>query len=258
MTHPFKAHYARVYDALYADKPYQHEVEWIVVQCTRIIGAPPRMFLDVACGTGRHAEQFARHGSVVGVDLSRDMLAIAHERLEPLGSRASAFEGDMTKLETDSRIAAQSFDVASCLFDGLGYARTNERISATLRGMARATRSGGVVIVEVWHAAAMLSRYDRVRVRRVTLGDREFVRVSETELDVEEQVARVHYTIHELIAGAERHTYEEMHVNRFFLAQEVKLFLSQAGLDVRAMHGGFSDGPVDGAAFHIVALAARP
>jgi ubiquinone/menaquinone biosynthesis C-methylase UbiE len=259
VTQPYKGHSARIYDALYAEKPYHQEAQWIFAQSARIIGAPPKMFLDVACGTGRHAEQFARHGGVVGIDLSADMIAVARERLSPLGPSASVFEGDMAALETDSRITERSVDVASCLFDALGYARTNERVSATLRGMARAIRSGGAVVVEVWHAAAMLSKCAPVRVRRATLGrGSEVVRIAETKLNVEEQVARVHYTTHELIAGGHWRIYEESHVNRFFLAQELKLLFSQAGLDVREMYGGFSDAAVDGEAFHIVALATRP
>jgi SAM-dependent methyltransferase len=258
VTPAFGPAYAALYDDLYGDKPYEREAEWVMSEAESLIGSRPLKFLDVGCGTGRHAEWFARAGSVVAVDLSVDMIGIARERLQQFGSRACVLTADMTELAADQRIADESFDVSVCLFDTLGYAQTNERVAATVRGMVRATRRGGVVVVEVWHAAAMLAAFSPVGVRRVTSDGAQAVRIAETTLDVERQLAVVHYTTYALTAGDKPRTFEEVHVNRFFLAQELRQLLSREGLDVRKIQGGFGDTAVDSGAFHLVAVAVRP
>ena len=72
---------ARYYDSLYADKDYAAEVAYVDGLIQRY--APgARSVLDLGCGTGRHAIEFAERGySVLGIDRSRNMLnqAQAHK-----------------------------------------------------------------------------------------------------------------------------------------------------------------------------------
>ena len=69
-------------------------------------------FLDVGTGTGRMLELFGpRAEHAVGVDLSREMLAVARVNLERAGLRnCSLRQGDMYKLP----LAGESFDAAVC------------------------------------------------------------------------------------------------------------------------------------------------
>lgn len=87
--------FARFYDldtaGLVADLPF-----W--VNLARRTGGP---ILEPTCGTGRVLVPLARAGfSVVGVDLSAPMLAIAHQKVEAtgLGDRVELVQGDVLDL----------------------------------------------------------------------------------------------------------------------------------------------------------------
>ena len=132
---------ARVYDALYATfKDFAAEAEQVhaLIQSLKP-GA--RTLLDVACGTGAHLEHLARHYEAEGLDLSPEMLAIARERLPT----TELHEADMADFELGRR-----FDAVVCLFSSIGYARTVERLRASVASMARHLEPGGVLVVEPW------------------------------------------------------------------------------------------------------------
>ena len=98
---PYAGRFAELYDAIYADKDYVGEVAWLR-QHVSPAGARPRI-LDVACGSGRHAEQWLAHGcDVVGVDASVDMLAVARGR----APGASFVVGDMAALADLAEVGA--------------------------------------------------------------------------------------------------------------------------------------------------------
>ena len=64
--------HARLYDTIYATKPYADEARF-VARARRRGG---RRLLDVACGTGRHALAFADLGyDVTASDLNDELLA---------------------------------------------------------------------------------------------------------------------------------------------------------------------------------------
>ena len=73
---------ARIYDAVYSFKDYRAEAERVheLIQ-ERSPGASS--LLDVACGTGKHLEQFRRwYPDVAGVDLDEGLVEVARERLD--------------------------------------------------------------------------------------------------------------------------------------------------------------------------------
>ena len=75
-----------------------------------------RTFLDVGCGTGRYALEFARRGAhrVVGIDIAEKMLAVCEQRAreEHLDGRCAFVHADLTQYKADTQ-----FDV--CIGIGL-------------------------------------------------------------------------------------------------------------------------------------------
>ncbi|MFQ5957968.1 MAG: ArsR/SmtB family transcription factor [Alphaproteobacteria bacterium] len=97
--------------------------------------------LDVGTGTGRVLEVFAdRVGHAVGIDLSREMLAVARANLEGAGRRnCEVRHGDMYKLPLPS----ESFD-AVVFHQVLHFA---DRPGAALAEASRVLRRGGRLAV---------------------------------------------------------------------------------------------------------------
>lgn len=126
--------------------------EAIAAAVLAALPAAPRRLLDIGCGTGALLELVAgRVEGAVGVDASRDMLALARARLAERGlSHVAVRQADMYRLP----LADASFDVAT-LQMVLHYA---EDPAAALAEAARTLRPGGrIVIVDLApHARADL------------------------------------------------------------------------------------------------------
>jgi ubiquinone/menaquinone biosynthesis C-methylase UbiE len=245
--------YAAFYDLIYAEKPYLAEATFVASHIEKLRGARPNRWLDVACGTGRHALCLSEMGfDVLGLDYSKDQLEQARQKARLTNSKARFDVADMRELD----LGAQRFDAISCLFDSIGYAQTNDGVLATLNGLRRHLSPTGVVALEFWHAPAMLKHYDPFRVRRWPLAAGELVRISESTLDVAAQTCSVKYTLHELHADGTFSTCTETQVNRFFLLQEMKALLTAAGLELVEAFAGFDESsPISSETWHVVALA---
>lgn len=135
--------YARRYDSIKRFQPeYEH---WLLAQPIMGMIAPLEnpLVLDVATGTGRLPLALLDHphfqGRIVGVDLSRKMLAQAAHKLTNNGARVSLLWGPAEDLP----FADNTFDVVACL-ESLEF-MTNRVI--VLRELARVLRPGGVLLV---------------------------------------------------------------------------------------------------------------
>ena len=128
--------HARVYDEIYATKPYAEEARFV----HELAGAPGGKLLDVACGTGRHALAFADLGyDVTATDLNEELLAVGRASA---GDRVRFVQGDMTDLD----VPGGPFDLVTCLFDSIGYAQANDRVVAALRSLGRHAAEDGTIV----------------------------------------------------------------------------------------------------------------
>jgi len=247
--------HAALYDCFYADKPYDKEAAF-VAECLKDAGiSPPARLLELACGTGRHALAFERMGfEVVGVDSSSSMLACARARCESADSKVVLQHQDMSNLE----LPGPQLDAATCLFDSIGYLQTNDAIGKALLAIGRHLRFGGALVLEFWHAAAMLRCHEPVRVRRWAIADREIIRISETKLEPVRHLAHVAYDILDIQNGELVYRIRETQTNRYFLAQEVEALLHQAGFELLRHYDGFSkESEIGLDTWHVVTIARR-
>jgi demethylmenaquinone methyltransferase/2-methoxy-6-polyprenyl-1,4-benzoquinol methylase len=114
---------------------------WRSFLVSRVEAGPGDRVLDVATGTGAVAVELVRaHGcSVVGLDQSPEMLAVAHRRVAAAGlsGEIQLVEGHADELPFDDGT-----------FDGLTFTyllRYVDDPAATLRELARVVRPGGTI-----------------------------------------------------------------------------------------------------------------
>ncbi len=120
---------------------YIDEVEVEVGLSEVIAAAAPKDLLDIGTGTGRVIEVLGpRVGHALGIDQSREMLAVARVNLERAGLSNSIVRlGDMYQLP----LADASFD-AVVIHQVLHYA---DRPAAAIAEAARVLRPGGILVV---------------------------------------------------------------------------------------------------------------
>jgi SAM-dependent methyltransferase len=116
-----------------------------VTQLLDLAGVTGGAVLDLCCGPGRHAVEFARRGFVVtGVDRSPFLLERARER-----GLASAVEvewvlDDMRRFERPA-----SFDLACNLFTSFGYFDREEDNLRVLGNIRESLRDGGALVMDM-------------------------------------------------------------------------------------------------------------
>lgn len=224
MNTVFGESYADAYDAIYAEKDYDHECDVIERLFATHAASPVRSVLDVGCGTGNHSLPLARRGySVVGVDLSQEMLARARTKLG---------DADVTFLQGDARTLdlGRTFDAVLLLFAVLGYQTANEDVLAALRAARRHLSPGGLLVLDVWYGPAVLRQRPSARSRTIQLdGLATLERSVSSELDVASQSCRVEITVERREGGAVVAHDDEAHTMRFFFPMELGLFFDVAG-----------------------------
>ncbi len=109
---------------------------------------PGASILDLGCGTGRHAVEFARRGyRVTGVDLSSGMLLQAHRRAAAAGVSVDWVHADAARY-----VGRSPFDAVVCL---CGAAFTTVELDAghdahdraILRNVAASLRQNGIFVI---------------------------------------------------------------------------------------------------------------
>jgi SAM-dependent methyltransferase len=244
--------HARHYDVVYRDKPYADEARF-VDSLLRDAGVARGGLLDIACGTGRHAGQFAALGwDVTGVDVSDELLEQAR-----LSAPTARFERqDMRDLDVKGGL----FNAVTCLFDSIGYALDDAGVVATLAAAGRHLSPAGALVLEFLHAPALMRDVSALRVRRFALSDHgdELVRISRTRLDEQRDVMEVEFELLELRTDGTYDRWLESQRNRFFSVSEMCALLERAGLEVVRLVPAYRDGDrIDDETFHVIAVARR-
>ena len=108
--------FAYSYDALMTVVDYEKRTDYIC-SLFEIFDRMPSLMLDLACGTGEFSNRFADKGvSVIGVDISYDMLSVAREKSAEKGNDILYLCQDASELDLYGTV-----DGAICCLDSLNH-----------------------------------------------------------------------------------------------------------------------------------------
>jgi len=112
---------------------------------TDLVGkSKPACVLDLGCGAGHHAVEFASRGyGVVGYDLSLYQLALAADVAQERNQKINFLQGDMREMAFE-----EMFDGVFCWNTTFGYFEEDKNLAVAQR-VFKALRPGGMFLIDV-------------------------------------------------------------------------------------------------------------
>lgn len=112
--------------------------------------------LDLCCGPGRHAVEFAGRGmKVTGFDFSAEYLREAETRSKKKRTPVRLVRGDMRRIPFKGE-----FDAVVNLFTSFGYFPEFSDDMKTLRGVASALKPGGLFLIDIVNGAFVRKNFN--------------------------------------------------------------------------------------------------
>jgi SAM-dependent methyltransferase len=131
---------AKYYDRIYHFIDYREQARFITRVIKEFNGSGSKKLLDVACGTGTHADLLQRGGfDVTGLDISEDILREARKK----NSNIRLVRGDMKELNLGER-----FGTIICFFISILYNRNEKELKQALSGFHSHLEKGGILIFD--------------------------------------------------------------------------------------------------------------
>jgi len=233
--------YASYYDALYADKDYEAECNFLEQVFLRQGVKSPASVLDLGCGTGEHAFALARRGhKVLGVDRSPEMIELAQAKVKTAdtgGTDARFSVSDLRSIDLGVR-----FDVVIAMFAVVSYLTTEADLRAMLIACRAHLEHGGCLIFDCWYGPAVLAEGPSATIKRAHIAHGGWIeRVASPTIDTKAHTVRVDYELScQRVEGAPVQTLRESHVVRYWFAEELERMLGASGFELVAI-GPFGD-----------------
>ena len=192
-----------------------------------LLAAEKNLVVDLGCGTGKLTEILSDMGfDVMGIDLSEEMLSIALERRDRLRHKTLYLCQDMRDFELYG--TAGSFVSVG---DSVNYLLTDEDMDRMVRRVNTFLYPGGIFVFDF----KTLHLYRDVIGESTIAEDREdcsFIWENWFDLDTRINEYDLSLFIRDREAGENVfHKYQEIHRQRGYTLEEMKKYVSDAGLE---------------------------
>jgi SAM-dependent methyltransferase len=232
MTQIF-AQYADYYDALYKEKDYPGECDYLKELWDKFSGVPVRSVLDLGCGTGNHSYILAGKGyHVFGIDRSWEMLAHARKRMQQLPNPAQLMAAELSNFKL-----SRTFDAVISMFAVVGYLTDNKQLCSLFTSAHDHLNTGGLFIFDVWYGPAVLRQLPETREITVEANHQRFQRRAIPSIDYLKNVVQVDYT---LSTPDNTPISKESHRMRYFFLPELELLATFHDFSLQAVYAFLS------------------
>jgi SAM-dependent methyltransferase len=227
-TEVFK-NYAHSYSALYQDKNYEAECDFLECVWKRFGERPVTRVLDLGCGAGGHVFPLASRGyEITGVDRSPVMLELAKEKAAKFSGRRPRLQvGDIQTLRL-----GETFDAIVCMFAVLSYQTSNDQLLSTLRTARQHLTRGSLFLCDFWYGPAVLKQQPADRIKEVMSGEDRIVRLARPSIDTQIHVVTVSYQLLRLRGNVLVEETREAHQMRYLFKPEMDLLMQLAGFEL--------------------------
>lgn len=205
---------------------------------------PPLNILDLGCGVGRHALEFAKRGyEVVGVDRTRFYLDRARETASSEGLDIDLVQADMREF-----VREDAFDLVVNLWTSFSYFEDIEDDRKILENAYKFLKRGGVFTIQMM-SKEVLARIFVERSWREVDG---VLLLEEREVQKDWSWIKNRWII---IKDGERTDLDLSH--RLYSATELKTMMSEVGFQNISVYGDYEGSDYDNDALRMVMVARK-
>ncbi len=233
----FGKEYSQKYDAFYSTKDYANECKLLYNFFRKYASVPIKSIIDLGCGTGGHSLQLAKDGySVLGVDLSENMLAIAKEKAAQNNLNIKYVLGNVQNFETSTK-----FDAAIMMFAVIGYQSKTQELINTLKTTRKLLNKGSIFVFDCWYGPAVLNIKPDARIleinKEIDGGTKQetIIRYSSGDLDCLRNICKVNFKVLQINGDHILSNVDETHIMRYFFLPELKYYLEQSGFSLESV-----------------------
>lgn len=216
--------FADIYDTFMDNVPYDewtNEIKKILSRHNICEGT----ILDMGCGTGAVTERLAESGySMIGLDVSEDMLSVAYEKMIKSGYDIMYINQDMCELDL-----GQTVDAIICCCDSINYITEDIDLKKVFDKVGEHLEDSGIFIFDF-----------NTDVKYAKIGDSTIAEnrddasfIWENTYYEEEKINECALTIYAHTDEKdmnEYHRYDEIHVQRGYTIDEIAQLISESGL----------------------------
>ncbi|MEX1031130.1 MAG: class I SAM-dependent methyltransferase [Paenibacillaceae bacterium] len=232
-----------------SDMPYPSWLSFLR-QCWDQYNVSPHTLVDLGCGTGSLSLPLAQSGmQVTGIDISADMLAVAHNKSEELrklsqfakGGSIQWIEQDMREWELPNRV-----DCVISFCDCLNYLTEEDDVLLAIKKTFAGLTPGGLFIFDV-HAPQQLVGY--AESQPFIMDEPDIAYIWTCEYDEARMEIEHHLSIfdRQTMKGTELYRkIEETHIERAYPREWIEQQLTMSGFEVLSVSADFTfDPPVE-------------
>jgi SAM-dependent methyltransferase len=185
--------------------------------------------LDLGCGSGVHAREFARRGwTVTGIDLSADMIRRAEAQSGSDTQRVRFRRGDVCEAGPE-----RDFDAVVSLFHVASYQTSRAKLTNMLSSAFTALKLGGILLFDYWYGGAVLAQGVETRVKVVERGPLRVTRIAQSDHNEANATVQVNYSLFcEDTSQSAIHRIHETHQLRYWFPFEIEALLDATGFEL--------------------------
>jgi ubiquinone/menaquinone biosynthesis C-methylase UbiE len=206
-----------------------------------------RVILDLCCGTGRHLIVLSQHGwSMIGLDLSKNLLKIAKQRMGQKAVDFPLIRADMRHLPFRNKI----FKAIVNMFTSFGYLPSEIEDLKCLYEVQRVLVENGHFLIDVVNKEYV----EKIYKERDWAEYEPFYLLENRILDLHESMLQSEWTIIRKNTNEVRHI---QHNLRIYSSAKLEQMLKKAGLRIKQVYGGYDKKKFSQNASRMILLAQK-
>lgn len=239
---------AAIYDYLLAGVNYEEWVDYLEQLFRHFQIEPRARIIDLACGTGNSTLPWARRGyEVCGVDISREMLALARDKAAACTLPVSFYRQDMRALDLPA-----PGDLAVLYQDGLNYLLSTADLQRAFHSIGQSVRPGGFFIFNL-NLVEKLPAGSSPGIS--CLDEPELTLLWESHYNAADRIWRIQLIAFLREEGNSYRKIQEEHQERSHTPQELETVFAETGWKLRACLKAFTlekPGALDRNIFYVI------